>query len=369
MNIEKQIYYNTEELQERMLREKKLVVCFGSGNRYGGLRISVKRNTNVSFSIEFESLSNLATFRLDDALVAKSSKTHSHIALRLEKGEHVFEIDAGTTHGAFKIEAEGVGIEEGHLYIDRVGGYFDDQNTVVYLRNGDGFATKNQYTDALVKTETNYRYYDEAYLYDKTNAVYAATKRYIYSYDGAKLYVIVGRTLTLTTQKLNGAAICDARTLEDGADYIVAYINHNGELVFMRTVEGERYNSSHYSAAFPGFERVVSAQRGSIIMAENKDHVWSAYYFHPNGEKELVFSRNTFHYDEIRLCRNRHCSPTATIDETTGEPIFYYKQEDGKLMKLVYGSTPTLWSYEEAFHPGSTGGLCQFEGELRSYAD
>ena len=369
MNVEKQILYNTEQMQEQYRRTKTLVACFDAGNRHGGLHFFSRGNGSVILSVEFASIEGVVSLCLDGDLMIKGEKPYYHFEMKLEKGEHFFEFDANVTHGGVRVSAEGVGIEESHRFIDRVGGYSDQSGMTVYLKNGDGIVTKCSYEDSVLsKQDLIYRFYDEAYLFDKTNGIYGTTRRYIYSENGVKLYLIIGRTQTVTLQELKAAAICDGRTLETGADYLAAYVDQNGKLGFFRVVDGARFNSSNYSSEFLGYERILSAQRGSIFLVENKEHFWSGLFFHAEGEKSLAFTQHTFHYDEIPLCRNKYCSPTATIDESDGTPIFYFKREDGKLMRMAYGAEATVVGYEEAFHPGVTGGLYQSDGELRDYS-
>ena len=368
MNIEKQTLYNTEYLQELVRNAEKMTAAFGASRTRGGLYFSLRKAAKVVLRFEAASIDGSGRLFLDGALVGVVDKREAEIALKLEAGEHLFEFvsDTGSEHGDFSLTAQGICAEVGRQYLERVGGYSNDTQTVVYLKEGDETVVKNLYENgALTATAQNNYHYDEAHLYDRVNSAYTNTRRYVYSTTKDRFYVYTGKSNYLNQTAFRSVAICDARTLETGADYLVAYVTANGELHFLKTTDNARYNSNCYSETFTGYRRVLSAQRGSIFLAENKDRFWTALYFHAQGQKTLTFPQNVvFHYDAIPLGRNRRVAPNATIDETDGTPVFYFKKEEGALMRMALGEEATAVSYADALHPGAAGDLTAFDGVL-----
>ena len=369
MNIEKQTLYNTEQLKELYEKRVRAVGCFGKSRRYGGVRFLLRRKAEVTLGADFLSLEGGGTFYLDGARLGGSEKPFFETKVTLEAGEHLFEGDFAVTHGGFRIYAEGVGLEEGRRYFDRIGGYQSGSETVVYEKNGDRTITKYTYASgALSSAETSNTFYDEAYLYDRTNGAYTATRRSLSSSVTDALTVNNGVSQSIGSGVIKSAAICDARTLEAGADYLVAYTDANGNLRFYRTEENALYDASCLRDPIVGIRRVLSAQKGSIFLVEDKSGFWTGWFFHAAGANALAFSQRTFHYDKIPLCRNRHVAPSATASDADGTPIFWYRREDGKLMRFAHGGTPTFVGYEEGCYPASSGKLVQSEGDLRYYA-
>ena len=366
MNVQKQTYLNTVGLETRYQKTVTVKRCFAADRKRGGISFTMKSKGRVCLSADFRSLSGKVTVLFDGEVVAHTAVPFVVAELKAEQGEHLFEAVTTATHGAFTMTAEGYSLEEGKVYADRVGGATSDSEGSVYLKNGKGAVDKYLLSgDALTRSERSEIFYDEAYRYDRAEGEYTATKRYCYAENENAFHVHAGTDCTFLYEDICGLAMCDARTLEEGADYLVAFVDHGGVLRFLRVTEGATtYGPNELgTTTFSGMKRVVSAQQGSVFLAEDAGHTWHGFFFHPNGEKTLSFPSHVFHYDEYVLVRNRNCAPTATVDEE-GAPVFYYKREEGALMRFPSGEVPTKIAYAEAFHPMSSGGLLQFGGEL-----
>lgn len=363
MNVEKQTYLNTERLQALFEKREEAVACYGAGSRYGGVRFSLRARTAVTVTVEFHSLQAPASIYLDGRLVAKTENKVYRFALQLSQGEHVAEVDC-SSHGGFVVKAAAAGLSEGARYFDRVGGQATEGETVVYMANGDRNVTSYRNTaGGLEISVLSTPLYDAARLYD--GSAYTSTVAYIESTSGRqKAHLYINRDLNFSVSRLESVAICDGRTLESGANYLAVYVADGGKATFLRCVHNTRIDTSAKLAWEEPLLRVASAQSGSILLLQNKNHLWTAMYFHPDGEKALAFTRHTFHYDEIPLCRNRYVAPSATVDED-GAPVFYYRREDGVLLRMAYGEAPTEVGYAEAYHAGTEGGFWQYAGEVR----
>ena len=370
MNIEKQTLYNTEELKELYERRKRAVEGFDKDKKYGGIRFLLRRRSEVKLGVEFLSVGGKATLYLDSYRVGGIKMPFFEMTVILEKGEHCFEVVCPATHGGLRVYAEGVSLDRDHCFADRVGGCQTSEETVAYVKNGNRFVTKYLYANgALSVTELNDLFRDEAYLYDRTNGVYTTTKCPIFTQDATQLTVYTGVNQSLVNTTVKSAAICDARTLEAGADFLVAYTDAGDNLHVLRTTEEVIYDTSCFLTPIKGIHRVLSAQKGSILLVEDSNHCWYGYYFHASGSNRLAFPQHTFRYDKIPLVRNRFCSPSATINETTGAPIFWYQKEDGCLMRLAYGGTPTVVGYADGWCPTAGGALVQVGSDLSYYAE
>ena len=167
---------------------------------------------------------------------------------------------------------------------------------------------------------------------------------------------------------MEDVAVCDGRTLEAGADYLAAYVSDGGKLTLVRCNDGQTVGASDSLVWEKPVLRVSSAQKGSVLMTQSPDYVWTAFFFNSEGDCAIAFGQNVFHYAEIPLCRNRYVAPDATIDEEDGTPVFYYKTEDGRLMRMAYGEEPTQIGYGEGYHAGESGGFMQFAGEVKYQA-
>ena len=135
MDIEKQTYLNTEQLQTLFEKKGKAVACYGSSARYGGVRFTMRSKGKVSLSVAFYSIGADATICVDGLTVAVTRYLRSHYELSLSKGEHVFDVGC-TSHGGFTLSVEGGSVEEGARYFDRVGGHSADGEIVVFTSNG-----------------------------------------------------------------------------------------------------------------------------------------------------------------------------------------------------------------------------------------
>ena len=369
MNVEKQIYYNTEQLKELYEKKKKAMACYEPNRQFGGVRFFLRRRTEVVLQVRFLSVNGSAEYYLDGLCMGVCAKPFFRAVLTLDKGEHIFDLDIYYVHGGFCISAEGAGLVQGESYADRVGGCSEGSDCVVYLRNGDRTLIRFLYSGGtIMKTGiTDSRLWDKAVLYDRAEGSYLDNACFVHAGSSDDLTVENGVTQVLSLPGLVSAAVCDARTLEAGADYLVAYTNASGELHLLETVQGQAYSAISDVMLSEGVRRVVSAQKGSVLFAEDKEGIWKAYYFHANGEKSLVYPAHTFHYSVIPLGKNHACAPDATVDDSDGTPVFYYRKEDGRLLRCSYGGTPVTVSYAEAYHPVTGGGLLQSEGEMKYY--
>ena len=363
MNVEKQTYLNTERLQALFEKREEAVACYGAGSRYGGVRFSLRARTSVTVTVEFHSPAAEASLCLDGALVAKTQNKVYRFTLQLSQGDHVAEVDCAS-HGGFVIKAVAAGLTEGARYFDRVGGHSSEGETVVYMANGDRVVSAYRQTPTGLEISVlSTPLYDAARMYD--GSAYTSTLAYIESTAGRqKAHLYINRDLQFNVTRLESVAICDGRTLESGANYLAVYVADGGKATFLRCVHNTRIDSSAKLSWEAPLLRVASAQCGSVLIVQNKNYLWTAMYFHPEGEKALSFTRHTFHYDEIPLCRNRYVAPSATVDED-GVPVFYYRREDGTLLRMAYGEVPTEIGYAEAYHAGADGGFWQYAGEVR----
>ena len=368
MNIEKQTYLNTEQMQSFFERQGKAVACYGAGSRYGGVRFRLRAKTKVTLHTEFHSIAERAKISLDGMIMTDTLNKISRFEFTLAQGEHLFDVDCAS-HGGFVLTVEAAGLEEGARYFDRIGGHSAGGETVLYFSHGDRDATSLRRTNGTEESAVLSSHdYDDTLLYDKTNQAYTATTAYITTINNRKRVLIyLNRNLYFNCDKVESVAICDGRTLETGADYIAMYVYDGGNMKVLRANHNTRLDTSAVLSWSTPVLRVASAQNGSVLMVQTPDYVWTAFYFHENGGKEMNFTRHTFHYDEIPLCRNRYVAPTATVD-ADGGPIFYYKKEDGRLMCMAYGEDPVEIGYYEAYHPGTEGGYLQYAGEVQYQA-
>ena len=367
MNIEKQTYLNTELLQSLLVKEGRVIGCYGAGCPVGGVRFVLRAKGKVSLTAAFSSLSSDAVICLDGLILSETRYLTSHYEVTLSKGDHFFDVLC-TTHGGYVLTVEGVGVEEGVRYLDRVGGHVEEDETLLYLSRGNrGAVAYRRTNDSEEITGLSVPLYDDALLYDKQSGAYTATVRHVaFHADQGRVILSIGRNETfLTGGGVRGVAICDGSTLENTASFLVMYVEKDGKARLFTPTDDQALTSAQGCNWGENLLRVVSAQRGSILMMQSTDHVWKGYYFHPEGAKTLTVSAyNVFHYDEVPLGRNNYTSPSAVTDEE-GVPIFYYRKEDGKLMRMTYGETPVEIGYQEGYHPGHNGGYYQYAGEVR----
>lgn len=366
MNIEKQIYLNTEQLQTMHERSGRAKACYGSLSRYGGVYFSLKAKTKVTLSLAFESISSFAKIYVDGLLITESTNPRSHFELTLTKGLHVFDVECAT-HGGFTVLAEGVGLEEDRRYFDRVGGHSAEGETVVYTSNGDrGVNAYRKTSSTNTLSRLSSCCFDDALYYDKANSRYTDTVRS--ASTGAQRSTVtlsIGRSESYTVRKIRSIAMTDGRTLEAGADYIVATVGEGGALQLLRVKDQTAISNGDFVTMRKPALCVVSAQRGSILIVQGADYVWTGYFFHAGGDKVITFGGDSYHYEEIVLCRNRYIAPSATIDEEEGTPIFYYRKESGELIRRPYESAESRIGYMESYHEGIGGGYMQYAGELQ----
>ena len=365
MNIEKATYLNTLQ-QPESGRNGRVVSAYGAGQTSGGVRFHVRGRGAVRLIAEYRTIGERATLKLDGAPIAVTLRPYTEILLRLDKGEHLFEATSPSGHGGLTLIAEGTVVSEAGPYLDRVGGCVTPSGCVVYLKKGDGALEQCVYDGSSVtRSARTELFYDEAYLYDVSQSEYTATKRSVYG-TSTGFTVNVGVSTTFSYLNIRGLAMCDKRTLSAGADYLVAFADRNSSLRFVRVEDGTGVPSANVSESIGEARRVVSAARGSIFLAERPDRVWTAYWFHPQGERTLAFSGNSQPYDVIEIGRTGGSVPSATVDES-GAPILYYRKEDGRLMCLEGEELPRRVAYAEAYQPTLSGGLLQVEGELAPY--
>lgn len=366
MNIEKATYLNTLQAAEGSGSKRCFFASYAAGRIGGGIRFSVKGRCKVRLCADYHTLGAQATLLLDGKPIVCTARPRTDVEVRLEKGEHIFEAESPVSHGGVTLSVEGVGLVRSGPYGDRVGGCYSATECVVYLKRGNGGVEKCVYNGSTVTyTAKSERYYDEAYLYDPNAADYSANKCACYA--GTQNFSIDnGVTRVYSYPGVLGVAVCDGRTLPSGTNYLVAFADKYGALRFVRVSQGGSIVAADFSEKVADVRRVVSAARGSVILAEGADRWWTAYYFHPLGEKTLTIGENIFPYDEIEVGKTGGFAPTATTDED-GAPILYYRTEDGKLIYCdAEGSTAHV-AYAESYHPAETGGLLQSEGELTPY--
>ena len=366
MNIEKQIYLNTEQLQSLYERSGEAKACYGSLSKYGGVYFYMRSKAKVTLSVAFESISSFAKMCLDGQMLAESMNPHSHFELILAKGLHVFDVEC-TTHGGFTVTAKGVGLEEDRRYFDRVGGHSGEAETVVYTSNGDrGVNAYRKTSSTNTLSRLSSYFFDDALYYDKANSRYTDTVRSA-STGAARSTVTlsIGRSESYTVRKIRSIAMTDGRTLETGADYIVATVGEGRALQLLRVKDQTAISPTDFVTMHKPALRVVSAQRGSILIVQGMDYAWTGYFFHAEGNKVIAFGEDSYHYEEIPLGRNRYLAPSATIDEDEGTPIFYFRKESGELVRRPYDGVESTIGYMESYHEGIGGGYMQYAGELQ----
>ncbi len=366
MNIEKQIYLNTEQLQTMYERTGKVRACYGSLARYGGVLFSLKAKAKVTLSLAFESISTFAKVYVDGLMLSESMNARSHFEVTLAKGVHVFDVEC-TTHGGFTVTAQGVGLEEDRRYFDRVGGHSGEEEMVVYTSNGErGVNAYRKTASTNTLSRLSSCFFDDALYYDKANARYTSTVRSA-STSAARSTVTlsIGRSESYPVHKIRSIAMTDGRTLEAGADYIVATVGDGGAFQLVRVKDQTALTPSDFLTMRKTALRVVSAQRGSVLLVQGTDYVWTGYFFHQEGDMTISFGNDTYHYEEIPLGRNRYLAPSATIDEEDGTPIFYYRKESGELIRRAYDGSESTVGYMESYHEGIEGGYMQYAGELQ----
>ena len=366
MNIEKETYYSTLRLEELYARQGRAAASYGGARNLSGVCFALGARGKVRLTADHRSLSGKATLMLDGKVIAITSKPFFEAELRLEKGEHVFSESVSGSHGGVLLLAEGNGIKRGEAYLDRVGGSASDGECVVYLKRADGAVEKwtydGQTLSSLSRTE---KLFDEAFLYDSALGAYTATKRQCFAGPN-NFTVISGVSNVFSYAGIKGLAMCDSRTLTAGADYLVAFVDANGALRFVRVEDGTVLSSSDLSAKIADAKRVVGAQRGSIFLVEGTDRFWRADYFHAEGEKTLTIGEYAFRYDEIAIGKTTGVAPTATTNEA-GAPVLYCRTEEGRMKRLDPNGNERVLGYGEAYHPAPSGGLLQFEGELEPF--
>ena len=367
MNIEKQTYLNTELLQSLLVKEGRVVGCYGAGCPVGGVRFILRSKGKVALTAEFRSVSSDAVICLDGLILAETLYPTSHYEVTLSKGEHVFDVLC-TGHGGYVLTVEGVGVEEGVRYLDRVGGHVEEDETHLYLSRGRrGAVAYRRTNDSEEITGLSVPLYDDALLYDKQNRAYTTTVRNVsYHPSEGRVYLSTANTESfLTGSGVRSVAISDGSTLENTASFLVMYVEKDGKARLFTPRDDQPLTSAESCVWGENLLRAVSAQRGSILLMQTTDGVWKGYYFHPQGEETLTVSAyNVFHYDEVLLGRNKYTSPSAVTDDE-GVPTFYYRKEDGKLMRMTFGETPVEIGYQEGYHPGHNGGYYQYAGEVQ----
>ena len=364
MNVEKAIYLNTLQPAE-VVQKGRVVSSYAAGRQGGGGRFAVRARGTVRLIAEYRTLGAKATLSLDGKTLAVTARLYTEVALPLEKGEHVFEVLSPVSNDGVTLIAEGYGVTKTGPYYDRVGGCVTPSGCVVYLKRGSGTVEKCVCTGGSItytpRTET---FYDEAYRYDPTVGTYSDTQRFCYA-TGANFTVNSGVATVFSHTAIRGLAMCDSRTLASGADYLVAFADSASALRFMRVVDGAAVSSAEVTSRIADARRVVSAARGSLFLVEEKDLTWRAYWFHPQGEETMTFGEYSERYEVIPLGKTGGCIPSATVD-AEGEPILYYRRENGELMNYTPGEVVRAVSYAEAYQPTATSGLLQVEGELLS---
>ena len=362
MNIEKAIYLNTLTAAEETERKGRVVSAYTAGRIHGGVRFVMRGRGKARLIAAYRALTEQTSLSLDGKPIAVTLRPYTEVELCLDKGEHFFSADSPASHGGLTLIVEGAGVKGDGPYLDRVGGAYSASECVVYLKRGDGRVEKWVYDgSSLSCSARTERYFDEAYLYDAVGNTYLSTKRFCYA--GTQNFTVNNGVSTVFSHDgVRSLAMCDGRSLS-GADYLVAFVDKNGGLRFVRVRDGVNLTNADVSATVAGARRVVSAARGSIFLVEGADRNWTAYYFYPEGEKELSFTGYTARYDTIEIGRTGGAAPTATVDGA-GEPVLYYRKEDGRLMVKGLDTAATLVAYAEAFHPAASGGLIAVEGEL-----
>ena len=367
MDLQKAIYLNTLPTGE-VERKERVVSSYAAGRKRGGLRFCMKRTGKVRIVMDYRTLTEVTTLLLDAKPIIATSRPYAEILLELERGEHLIDAVSPASNGGLTLSAEGVGVVRNGPYFDRVGGCVTPDGCIVYLKRGNGKLEKWVYDGSAFTYTTRQEYfYDEAYRYDHSLSDYTSTRRACTG-SLSSFTVSSGVSTTFSYSNIGGLAMCDGRTLSTGADYVVGFVDRVSALRFMRVVDGSAVSSSDVSDPIADARRVVSAGRGSILLAEGTDLGWTAYWFHPQGEHTILFGTNEQHYDVIPIGKTGGCCPTATVD-ADGAPILYFRREDGRLLRCgPKDSVPKKVAYAEAYQPTASSGLLQVDGELSPYS-
>ena len=366
MNIEKQTYLNTERMQAMFEKAGSAVACYGPNSRFGGVRFCLAASAKVAFEVDFYTIAADASVYVGGYLACKTARPSSRFCLMLSKGEHLLDVDC-TSHGGFVLKVSAAGLSEGRLYFDRTGGHSLAGETVVYLTNGErGASSYRRTAGGLEVALLSSPVFDDAYLFDKVNGVYTDDRAYIGTgVSRSHAFLNFRNTVTLpANSRVEHVAICDGMTLGDNADFIAAYVYDGAKLCFARVLGAAADDSDHLLDYDKPVLRVVSAQRGSVLMLQQPGGVWTAFAFNEYGESALHFGQITLHYDEVPLCKNPVVAPSATVDEE-GSTIFSPDKEDGRLWRRELNGAPQVVGYQEAYHAGVSGGFMQFCGEVK----
>lgn len=365
MKVEKQTYLNTEHLNELYEKKGTASSSYPSGRTYGGVRFRLRRKASVFLSAEVENPTGTVTLFLDGLILLKSASPHIRFELKIDKGAHLFDLRSDAANDGFCLTANGVGLEADRAYTERVGGYSTDSANYLFLRHGNRLTEKVTASSGSISSESQSGIMKDAALrFNKSTGFYTSDLATISASGTTSLAVDTGTSATLSTTGLTSAAICDGYTLPSGVDFLVAFVADN-KLYVGKASAGQGITSSDFATPISDIVRVVSAQRGSVLMTENAEGLWKAMYFFSSGSKSLTCGGTAIPYEEISLVRNRAFAPTCHIEGALLSPAFYYRTEEGALMRLMYGSTPVKRGYAEAFHPGDVSSMVQYCGEVR----
>ena len=359
MNYEKQTYLNTERLNELYRTETVLAASVPSLTLIGGIRFFSESAHKVKLEAYFPSCGVSYTPYFDGRAVVGKSAPYFSMEVFAERGEHVFDFEAASQHGGAILRVTGVGVRECKRYVQRVGGYYTSARTVLYIKRGLRPVEKIVFdgSEAAV-TEMTDILYDACLYYDKTESAYTSSIFYFRHVREDELKVnTVGQVTTLTVAGLNSAAIVDGQALPSGYDCIVACTDQNGVLHFYAGPKGGLVAES--STTVSGVKRVVSAQRGTTFLVQDRENVWRAYVFGAGGDKSISVNGISLPYTLISLSRNAVFAPSADLILSSMEQYFYYKDGKGALVRKDEAGETSVVGLADEYYPGPYGMLLQ----------
>jgi len=363
MNYEKQTFLNTEQLRDQYRHEQTVSASVPSARTVGGIRFHCEAAANVRLELYFPALSSSYKPYFDGKVVAFNDLPYFTMNVMAEKGDHIFDFVSTEAHGGALLRVSGVGVREGRRYFERIGGYYTSTQIFAYMKSGDRLLEKVAYANGeFTVTTVPSLLFDACLHYNKANEYYVGSLGYINTSQTAKLYINCGTGVVVNTQTIASAAIVDGHSLPIGHDYLIAYSDTSGVLHFYTAVRNGAVTES--STTLNGIKRVVSAQRGSVLLVQNLENVWRAFVF-GSGSNSITVGNDTIPYTVYDLSRSGVVAPTADLEYSTLKKLFFYKDASGVLVTRELDGEPTALGYADAYIAGQGVGLFVHDNELQ----
>ncbi len=363
MNYEKETYLNTEKLGELYRKEREVAGGVPSDQRVGGVRFRCDVSTKAVLEILFPALTSAYTASLDGLTLGKKSAPYLRMEVALGKGEHILEIKSEAAHGGAILRVRGVGVREGRRYFDRVGGYYTSSRLVVYTKRGTNNVEETAYeSGVLTNSSTNYIACDACLRYDKSTSAYTSDKGSLYAAQSTSLSVNSGVVSTVPVSGLSSAAMADGFSLPTGHDYLVAYTDDVNVLHVGTAAKNGALTMA--SRTISGVRRVLSAERGSILLVENAEGYWKVFRFTSDGSARFTIGGDSVKYEvtDLGKCAS---APTANLEGASFTPVVSYKTAQGVLVKGTLGGEPAPFAYADLYVAGNGCGLLMQDNDVK----